>query len=154
MLDVRDAAVRGARHDSRAKLDPRCAPHLQKLLFVGRQTLNLMGDHIAQVARHSILRSRRPRRHAPLPVNLNDRPLADEIVDNRRDEEGLALGAREEPPGQSLGHFDLIEAQRQILHDFSLREPIEGDLGAVSVDLKILMNGPEGMTGNGDVSNT
>ena len=123
LLDFQDVAIHRPRHQQRREVRSRCTRDFEQTSLLGGQVIDLPHDHLPQIARHTVLRNRFLSSQEPLSVDLDDRPLRDEMVDKGDDEQRLSAGSRKDPLHQLLGQVGRAEPQSKVVLDF-------GPLGA------------------------
>ena len=96
LFDVQDVAVHRARDQQRRELGARSACDFEQTPLLGGQLIDLPRDHFPQIARHADLRNRLFGFHLPLSVDLDDRPLRNEMIDERGHEQRLSAGPRKD----------------------------------------------------------
>ena len=86
LLDFQHVAIQRPCHQQRREVRPRRARDFEQTSLVGGQVIDLPHDHLPQIARHAVLRNRFLSSQSPLSVDLDDRPLRDEMIDKGDDE--------------------------------------------------------------------
>ena len=122
-------------HSRRGEFDPGYTCRFNELLLLGRESLELLRDHLAQAFWHldGDIDGLIPQR--PASVMLDQQPLRYQMGHDVDDEERITIGPLEEVLDQRLGKYATGKAHLQIFGDRFFAERRQRELAALTMQL-------------------
>ena len=88
---------------------------------------------------------------SPSTINFKDHLLIDEVIEKRRNEQRLPLGAPKQRLGEGQSQLFVLEPQREIALDLGTGQSIEPQFAAAAMNLKVLMQSPNRMSSDNGI---